>query len=79
MLEHFVYFSLAKKRHQYTIWLCLYCISGYENRDNLTKETQPENKERKLILQNLEKNPLGIKIHMDSIREENAKIKSLCN
>ncbi|VDI50661.1 Hypothetical predicted protein [Mytilus galloprovincialis] len=52
---------------------------GDENLHNLIKEIQAENREIKLVLQNLEKETLGMKIDMDSIREENAKIKSLCN
>ncbi|VDI22760.1 Hypothetical predicted protein [Mytilus galloprovincialis] len=52
---------------------------GGENLHNLIKEIQAENREIKLVLQSLEKETLGMKIDMDSIREENAKIKSLCN
>ncbi|CAG2200855.1 C1QL [Mytilus edulis] len=52
---------------------------GDENLHNLIKEIQAENREIKLVLQNLEKVTMGMKIDMDSIREENAEIKSLCN
>ncbi|XP_071122072.1 uncharacterized protein [Mytilus edulis] len=53
--------------------------NGDQNLHNLIKEIQAENREIKLVLQNLEKVTMGMKIDMDSIREENAKIKSLCN
>ncbi|VDI04908.1 Hypothetical predicted protein [Mytilus galloprovincialis] len=52
---------------------------GDENLHNLIKAIQAENREIKLVLQNLEKVTMGMKIDMNSIREENAEIKSLCN
>lgn len=51
---------------------------GDRNLQNCIQEIWAENKELKLVLQNLEKVTLGMKIDLDLIREENAMIKSLC-
>ncbi|CAC5422469.1 unnamed protein product [Mytilus coruscus] len=52
---------------------------GDENLHNLIKDSQAENREIRLVLQNLEKETPEMKINMDTIRKENARITSLCN